>query len=703
MGLVEELSPFKVRGWAFDPQQPGLALDLLLRIDGQTVMAFRPQLRMPAMAEYLGTRVKRLGLVCFEVAPPESLADGKVHRVEVVVASTGAALKALTTEVQYRNPYLPLDEALPRSTGRGHSRQRSQAPAVSVVVLNRNGSALLHALLESWQRHNHTVRAEWVVIDHASTDDSLKMLRAWQHRLPLRVKALSTNDSFSASCNRGARMARGRYLLFLNNDLVWLHDALPELLRTLENPAVGIAGLKLLKPAEGPGGQCWTEVQHLGVRFKQRHTGYRPYEATPSRHNREAEYTPQLVPAVTGAALMCRKADFLAVGGFDRGYFYGFEDIEFCLRLAHRTRRRVVCRNDLTALHHDGHTRLTGREAGIEARIERNADVLDRHVGLWIKRAWWASLLAGDNLLCSEPLTIGLVVDQLPPAHGRRAAGSAQLADMLTLGEQLRRHWPHARVLLLHPAVDPHEARALHLLVVGDPHYDTAAVRNARPDLRMVAWMRGRPQAWVGHTGWMDFDAYVAANRATARSLAKLTPIPTAVHRADAPLEMLHQWRVMVCLGDKKSGNAVNGESAPDARALAAARTLRDALKAQGVPCWLGWKEDAQRPDPRPNKVVEVCVYVLPGKRLPHTFDPATLNVVWRLSPHSGMSRVSSSRRAELAPEGFNPGPGSRHGLDSGSLSGMTNGVDLVVDRMPTAALLEQALEKRIGRTFSAS
>ena len=48
------------------------------------------------------------------------------------------------------------------------------------------------------------------------------------------------------------------------------------------------------------------------------------------------------------------------------------------------------------ALHHHGHTRPSGRRCRFYDRVVRNSAVLESHVGVWIKQAYWRSLLTGD-------------------------------------------------------------------------------------------------------------------------------------------------------------------------------------------------------------------------------------------------------------------------------------------------------------------
>lgn len=694
LGLVEELTPFRVRGWAFDRLQPSLAIELVLRVDGSPVQWFRPHLRADAIAHYLGWDADALGLAGFDIAAPEILADGRSHHVEVVHAATGAVLSSAVHSVQYISPHAPLAH-LPLAAGQKAARAAA-APDVTVVVLNRNGSSVLKALLESWENHNRHSPVEWVVIDHASTDDSLAMLRSWQKRLNLRVKALKINDSFSASCNLGARLARGSHLLFLNNDIVWLHDALPHMLQTLrDDPEVGIVGIKLLKAmgdaSSASTANTITDVQHLGVRFKQQDQGYWPYEVSPSHANREAEFTTQQVPVITGAALLCRKADFDAVGGFDSSYFYGFEDVELCLRLSHRLRKRVVCRNDLAALHRHGHTRLTGREARIFDRVQHNAQVLNQHMGLWAKVAWWRSLLSADGVMCSERLTIGLQVGYLPPlpqdagapgaAQGHSRPARAVLDAMAQLGSQLQQQFASCRVVLVHPGIDAFDVRGLHALVVTSPHYDIRRLHPVRPDLRAIAWVQGTSKAWASAPWWLDFDGYVTSTAATARALARATSVAIDVSSPQAPLG---RWlkggpdapagtalRVAICLPFPAAACAIPAAKA----AWRAGAQLRQSLKAEGAACWLLWADEASQPHRR---VVDACV-LLPGKphrqALPAVLDPGCLNVVWQHQP-------TGTVRPHLAAESAQP--------------------DLWLRTPPRLADLQQALETRVGHTFLA-
>lgn len=578
VGYVEVVTPFRIAGWAMDLNSPDIAVDLALQIDGEIGSSFRPQFLRPALNQYLGAGDAQVGLVWFEVTPPAVLADGREHRVTVLSVGDGAVLPAVATQVrhderrvQWSHTFRPADDTRPGTSG----------PDVSVVVLNRNGSGLLDQLFSSWLAHDKSpFPVEWIVIDHASSDDSLARLDHWCGLFDLRVVALDRNDSFSASCNLGASLAKAPNVLFMNNDIRWCMDALPQMLQTLRVHGACAVGLKLMKP--NPARVSGHEVQHLGVRFKLRQQAYWPYEAGIEHLDREAAHAAQRVPAATAAVLLVKRDDFHEAGGFDTDYFYGFEDVELCLRLERVTGRPVVCRNDLAAVHHHGHTRLTGRESSIFDRLMRNECVLQQHVGAWLKRRWWISLTRGDRSLCNEPLVIGLAGATGPAVRGGKGL-AARLAQAIS------RSCPHARTWLLPAALDVHDLRDVHVLIALDPKVDLRPARHRRADLLVVAWVAcaSDVQRWgrAIEAGVSEaFDVCLAGSPA-AQQAALGAGLPSCRSTSEEPLGYVLTPSLPLRLGV--------WPAARRAGSLRRAAALVAALRAQGA---LAHLHDGQRP-----------------------------------------------------------------------------------------------------------
>ena len=126
-----------------------------------------------------------------------------------------------------------------------HRGSRSEmTPELSIVIVNFNGGTHLEGTLESLAVHPPAVPCEIVVVDNASTDDSLAAAR---RRHDVRVMALPRNSGFSAANNVGIGATTGRLVLLLNNDTLVGEGALDALVSKLDaDPKAAVAGPRLV-------------------------------------------------------------------------------------------------------------------------------------------------------------------------------------------------------------------------------------------------------------------------------------------------------------------------------------------------------------------------------------------------------------------------------------------------------------------------
>jgi GT2 family glycosyltransferase len=216
-----------------------------------------------------------------------------------------------------------------------------QLPSCSIVIPVFDRAAFTRACLLAIERSvpANTVQFEVIVVDNGSTDGTPGILDAWSSsRAHARLVSLGRNLGFARACNEGVKLARGDYLVLLNNDTLPTPGWLESMLRLAEDePQAGIVGSKLLYP-DG-------RIQHLGVAFGEdkspRHI-YRGYSSNirPAKLSREYQ-------AVTAACLLMKKEIYSMVGGLDEGYLNSYEDADLCLKVRARGYRVLVCADSI--------------------------------------------------------------------------------------------------------------------------------------------------------------------------------------------------------------------------------------------------------------------------------------------------------------------------------------------------------------------
>ncbi|MBF6611805.1 MAG: glycosyltransferase [Chloroflexi bacterium] len=210
-------------------------------------------------------------------------------------------------------------------------------PDLSIVILNWNVPGLLVECLRSlpnalgaWQG-----RSETLVVDNASTDDSVGRVRAG---FPgVRLIPLPANRGFAGGNNVGILASQGKYILLLNPDTVARPGSVAALADYMEAHAeVGIAGPRLLN-SDGT-------LQSSRRRFPTLATAL--VESTPLQRwfshsnvlrsfymQEMSDEQTQSVDWLSGAALLCRREALYQAGLLDPGYFIFSEEVDLCRRV----------------------------------------------------------------------------------------------------------------------------------------------------------------------------------------------------------------------------------------------------------------------------------------------------------------------------------------------------------------------------------
>jgi GT2 family glycosyltransferase len=299
----------------------------------------------------------------------------------------------------------------------------STKPTASIVVPMYDQAAATLRCLHALARSGDACRFELILVDDASGEEAAKELA---RIAGLRYLRNASNLGFVDSCNAGAAIARGEFLVFLNNDTEVQPGWLDALLRTFRDfPDTGLAGSMLVYPdgrlqeagglvySDGSAGNYgrFADPAHPAFGFV-RETGY-----------------------CSGAALALPRALFESLGGFAAEFRPGYyEDTDLAMRVRERG-LAVRYQPASVVVHHEGLSAGTDTGSGMKAYQEINR-------GKFVQR--WQAVLSsahpppprGDegevamSCLASHGRRRILVVDAAVPSP-RRDSGSVRMRALM--------------------------------------------------------------------------------------------------------------------------------------------------------------------------------------------------------------------------------------------------------------------------------
>jgi GT2 family glycosyltransferase len=169
-----------------------------------------------------------------------------------------------------------------------------------------------------------------------------------------RIEAIYNDDnsgSFASNNNLAAKEGNGEYLLFLNDDTYPLRDDwLQKMTAVLDNnEKISIVGALLLYPDQ-------KTIQHCGVFFsaKTNNLPYHLHYRQPLTAHQKFVSQYRYFQAITGAALLIRRKDFEAVGGFNEAFYYMYEDIGLCLDVKTQLKKYCLFCPEALLVHDEG-------------------------------------------------------------------------------------------------------------------------------------------------------------------------------------------------------------------------------------------------------------------------------------------------------------------------------------------------------------
>lgn len=304
---------------------------------------------------------------------------------------------------------------------------------LAIVIVNYNTCQDLDSCLASIAQSEGEFTRAVVVVDNASEDGSVEMVRT-RHPWVDRLIVTERNGGYAYANNIGLRAlgfgedapkdSLPHYVLLLNPDTILPPTALKEMLDFMDrSPDVGAAGPKLVRPDGRLDLACRRSFPTPEISFYRMVGLSKLFPSSPrfGRYNMTF-LDPDVetdVDAVVGAFMLMRAEALQAAGLLDEAFFMYGEDLDLCYRIKEKG-WRIVYHPQVTVVHVKGASSRKSSRRAIAAFYEAMRIFHNKH--------YRASTPAPINVLIDVGIsvfkTLALWRDRLRPAERKRVASA---------------------------------------------------------------------------------------------------------------------------------------------------------------------------------------------------------------------------------------------------------------------------------------
>ncbi|EKS9840259.1 glycosyltransferase [Burkholderia orbicola] len=479
-----------------------------LRERDQIVQSFRNSTswRVTAPMRAVITRLRGSGAVK-PLALSAAGASGPGGSLTTAPGSSNAAL-GTDAKAAMRAGFKVRFDAFLTSSGMLRFKRHAE-PDVSILLIFYNSVELSYACLASIAEvlSDSAIKAEVIILDNASTDATSRLLDRIEGATIIRSKE---NLHFLKGTNQAAKEARGKYLLFLNNDALLMAGSLEAAIALCEAEGdIGAVGGRIILPdglLQEAGSVVWQNGACTGYG-----RGAAP-DGAEYMFRRDVDYC-------SGAFLLTPRQLFESLNAFDERYAPAYyEETDYCLRLW-ESGHRVVFDPDVVIMHYEFGSASTSAQA-LQLQQRNHAIFRERHAG-WLREQQEA---APDKILWaraarSNRKKLLFIEDRVP--HESLGSGYPRALELLCALEKagaditlfpMFRHdesWPAIRRTV--PAsvevMRDHSARELpRFLKERAGYYDAIVVCRPHNMEAFLGATNGGKSPWVSDTA-IIYDA----------------------------------------------------------------------------------------------------------------------------------------------------------------------------------------------------
>ena len=227
------------------------------------------------------------------------------------------------------------------------------SPDLSILIVHTFERRLVRQTLRGIRRAAPRLHYEIIVIDN---NPSAAMAQTLKNEFPdVRYTAMDANRGFGAAMNKGMSIARGKYVLIFNPDIVVAPGTLEDLHAYMEKHTdVGIVGPKLLNPDGTLQYSCNRYHEPMIPVYRRTPLGTFGFAKRAVDRFLMKDFSHEETREVDwlmGSSLFTRRAALQDVGQFDDGFFMYFEDTDLCRRFWEKG-WRVVYHPDVSMVHY---------------------------------------------------------------------------------------------------------------------------------------------------------------------------------------------------------------------------------------------------------------------------------------------------------------------------------------------------------------
>lgn len=268
---------------------------------------------------------------------------------------------------------------------------------VSIVIVGLNAKKHVLECIKSIQNAVwRDVSYETIYVDNGSKDGSVSAVGD-EYGESVTVLANDTNVGYCPAANQGARIGKGRYLYFINDDTIVIDDAIALTVEYMDvHPEVGTVGSRLVYPdgAEQYSGRRFPGF--VNAIFGRRSfltkvfPGFKGVKDYLYVENLKAD-DPFEVDWVSAAGQCVGTEDFFSVGGYAEDYYYWHEAV-FCRRLIGKG-KSVILHPCSKVIHYEG------QGSGPRPIKSQRFHIIDFHKGAFRAFREWHGLSPLNPLL----------------------------------------------------------------------------------------------------------------------------------------------------------------------------------------------------------------------------------------------------------------------------------------------------------------